>query len=132
MQMTMTATASAGSTADSFTECALTATNTRETGALAYVVCAEAMKNGEFKVGDAGFAINGGMVVNKVIFDSHQIESYGAIAHAMGEYVFTDAISCDNARVEYTFAYTRCTGGQVRICLHHMSVPSCRNSSLTP
>jgi len=91
--------------------------------AMSYFVGAEAMKNGEFKGEDAGFAINGGRGWNKVVFDNHQIESYGAVAHAMGEYVFTDATSGDNVRVEYTFAYKRCTDGQVRICLHHSSVP---------
>merc|ERR1740129_683461 len=36
---------------------------------------------------------------------------------------FTDATTGENVRVEYTFAYKRCTDGQVRICLHHSSVP---------
>merc|ERR1711924_125219 len=47
----------------------------------------------------------------------------GDVAHAMGDYVFTDATSGDKVRVEYTFCYKRCDDGKVRICLHHSSVP---------
>ena len=41
----------------------------------------------------------------------------------MGDYVFTDATSGEQVRVEYTFGYKRCEDGEVRICLHHSSVP---------
>merc|ERR1719486_1740553 len=41
----------------------------------------------------------------------------------MGDYIFTDATSGDKVRVEYTFGYKRCDDGQVRIYLHHSSVP---------
>merc|ERR1719238_1947708 len=41
----------------------------------------------------------------------------------MGDYVFTDATSGDEVRVEYTFGYKRCDDGKVRIYLHHSSVP---------
>jgi len=41
----------------------------------------------------------------------------------MGDYVFTDATSGDKVRVEYTFGYKRCGDGDVRIYLHHSSVP---------
>merc|ERR1719161_781673 len=41
----------------------------------------------------------------------------------MGDYIFTDATSGDKVRVEYTFGYKRCADGQVRIYLHHSSVP---------
>ena len=54
---------------------------------------------------------------------SHQIETFGPVAHAMGDYIFTDATSGAEVRVEYTFAYKRCADGKVRICLHHSSVP---------
>jgi len=94
-----------------------------EKEAMSYVVGAEAMKKGEFKGEDTGVAINGGMGVNKVAFDSRQIESYGAVSHAMGEYAYTDATSSDNVRVEYIVAYKRCKDGQERICLRHSSVP---------
>jgi len=97
----------------------------RPTGgdAMSYFVGAEAMQNDDFKGEDAGFAINGGRGWKSVVFRNHQIQSYGEIALAMGDYVFTDATSGDEVRVEYTFGYKRCDDGQVRICLHHSSVP---------
>merc|ERR1719163_882550 len=91
--------------------------------AMSYFVGAEAMENDEFKGEDAGFAINGGRGWKNVVFRNHQVELYGAVAHAMGDYVFTDATTGDEVRVEYTFGYKRCEDGQVRIYLHHSSVP---------
>jgi hypothetical protein len=41
----------------------------------------------------------------------------------MGTYDFTCATSGDVSTVEYTFGYTRCDDGKVRIFLHHSSVP---------
>jgi len=97
----------------------------RATGeeAMSYFVGAEAMKNDAFKGEDAGFAINGGRGWKSVTFRNHQIELYGDVAHAMGDYVFVDATSGDEVRVEYTFGYKRCDDGKVRIYLHHSSVP---------
>merc|ERR1712061_227389 len=91
--------------------------------AMSYFVGAEAMQNDEFKGEDAGFAINGGKGWKSVVFRNHQIELMGASAIAMGDYIFTDATSGDEVRVEYTFGYKRCDDGHVRICLHHSSVP---------
>ena len=97
----------------------------RPTGeeAMSYFVGAEAMGADEFKGEDAGFAINGGRGWKSVVFRNHQIECYGDVAHAMGDYIFVDATSGDEVRVEYTFAYKRNDDGKVRICLHHSSVP---------
>merc|ERR1711920_641092 len=97
----------------------------RATGeeAMSYFVGAEAMSADEYKGEDAGFAINGGRGWSNVVFRNHKISLYGTVAHAMGDYVFTDATSGDEVRVEYTFAYKRCEDGKVRICLHHSSVP---------
>jgi len=102
-----------------------TANPFRATGeeAMSYFVGAEAMKNDKFKGEDAGFAINGGRGWKDVKFNNHQVELYGKVAHAMGDYIFTDATSGDKVRVEYTFCYKRCEDGKVRICLHHSSVP---------
>lgn len=72
---------------------------------------------------DAGFAINGGKGWDKVIFENHQIDCHGSVALAMGTYFFTCATSKDVVRVEYTFGYKRNDDGNVRICLHHSSVP---------
>merc|ERR1719393_230084 len=97
----------------------------RATGeeAMSYFVGAEAMGADEFKGEDAGFAINGGRGWSKVVFRNHQIQCHSDVAHAMGDYVFTDATSGDEVRVEYTFGYKRNDDGNVRICLHHSSVP---------
>ena len=97
----------------------------RATGesAMSYFVGAEAMNDDQYKGEDAGFAINGGRGWSNVVFNNHQVELYGQVAHAMGDYIFTDATSGDKVRVEYTFAYKRCEDGKVRICLHHSSVP---------
>merc|ERR1719194_379612 len=91
--------------------------------AMSYFVGADAMKNNKFKGEDAGFAINGGKGWKDVTFRNHKIDLNGPTAQAMGDYVFTDATSGDKVRVEYTFAYKRCEDGNVRICLHHSSVP---------
>ena len=91
--------------------------------AMSYFVGAEAMKDNKYKGEDAGFAINGGRGWKDVKFNNHQIELFGPVAHAMGDYVFTDATSGDKVRVEYTFGYKRCGDGKVRIYLHHSSVP---------
>ncbi|KAH8046652.1 hypothetical protein JL722_13545 [Aureococcus anophagefferens] len=47
----------------------------------------------------------------------------GPTATAMGYYIFTDATTKAEVRVEYTFGYKRCSDGKVRIYLHHSSVP---------
>merc|ERR1712151_95837 len=91
--------------------------------AMSYFVGAEAMKDDRFKGEDAGFAINGGKGWKKVIFRNHKIDLNGPTAQAMGDYVFTDATSGDEVRVEYTFGYKRNADGKVRIYLHHSSVP---------
>ena len=91
--------------------------------AMSYFVGAEVMKNDKFKGEDAGFAINGGKGWSSVVFRNHKIDLNGPTAQAMGDYVFTDATSGDEVRVEYTFGYTRNDDGQVRIYLHHSSVP---------
>merc|ERR1712060_94481 len=97
----------------------------RPTGedAMSYFVGAEAMENDKFKGEDAGFAINRGKGWKSVVFRNHQIDLNGPTAQAMGDYIFTDATSGDEVRVEYTFGYKRNDDGKVRIYLHHSSVP---------
>ena len=58
-----------------------------------------------------------------VVFRNHNVELNGPTAQAMGDYVFVDATTGDEVRVEYTFGYKRCDDGKVRIYLHHSSVP---------
>mmetsp|Transcript_58987 Transcript_58987/g.97519 ORF Transcript_58987/g.97519 Transcript_58987/m.97519 type:complete len:257 (+) Transcript_58987:62-832(+) len=91
--------------------------------AMSYFVGAEAMKNDKFKGEDAGFAINGGKGWKSVVFRNHKVDLNGPTAQAMGDYVFTDATSGDEVRVEYTFGYKRNDDSNVRIYLHHSSVP---------
>jgi len=72
---------------------------------------------------DSGFAINGGKGWAKCVYDNHQIELKDGIGIAMGTYDFTCATTGEVSTVEYTFGYSRCDDGKVRIFLHHSSVP---------
>ena len=69
---------------------------------------------------DKGFAIQ---PWSEVKFKNHDIYIYGLVAMAMGEYWFTDAKTSQVTKVEYTFGYRKYEDGQVRIFLHHSSVP---------
>lgn len=89
--------------------------------AMSYFVGYDAVENGYKE--DGGFAINGKKGWSKVVFKNHQIDCHGDVAIAMGTYDFTCATTNTITTVEYTFAYKRCEDGQVRICLHHSSVP---------
>ena len=89
--------------------------------AMSYFVGHNAVEGGYTE--DGGFAINGGKGWSDVVFDNHQIDLNGNTAIAMGTYYFTCATTGDKAKVEYTFGYTRCDDGKVRIFLHHSSVP---------
>ena len=82
---------------------------------MSYFVGAEAMKNDKFKGEDAGFAINGGKGWKDVTFRNHKIDLNGPTAQAMGDYVFVDATSGDEVRVEYTFGISW-RGGYKRVC----------------
>ena len=95
----------------------------RATGeeAMSYFVGGAAVPNGYKE--DAGFAINGGKGWSNVQFNNHQIDLNGDFATAMGSYVFTCATTGDETRVEYTFGYKRNDDGNIRILLHHSSVP---------
>ena len=89
--------------------------------AMSYFVGHDAVIGG-FKE-DQGFAINAKKGFSKVIFDNHQIDCHGEVAHAMGTYEFTCATTGEISDVEYTFGYKRNPDGKVRICLHHSSIP---------
>jgi len=95
----------------------------RPTGqeAMSYFVGGNVVEGGYDE--DGGFAINGGKGWASCIYDNHQVELKGGIGLAMGNYYFTCATTGDKAKVEYTFGYTRCDDGKVRIFLHHSSVP---------
>ena len=95
----------------------------RPTGAeaMSYFVGCDAVQDGYKE--DGGFAINGGKGWKDVVFTNHQVDCHGEVAIAMGSYVFTCATTNDETKVEYTFGYKRNDDGNVRICLHHSSVP---------
>ena len=89
--------------------------------AMSYFVGHDAVISG-FKE-DQGFAINAKKGFSRVIFNNHQIDCHGEVAHAMGTYEFTCATTGEISEVEYTFGYKRNDDGKVRICLHHSSIP---------
>jgi len=69
---------------------------------------------------DTGFAIKGW---TKVRFQNDDVIIHGSTALAMGNYFFTNSEG-DEVKVEYSFGYTNDSEGNLRICLHHSSVPS--------
>ena len=69
---------------------------------------------------DKGFAI---VPWSKIRFDVHGVFITGDTAIAMGQYMFTDANTGAEVKVEYTFAYVRGPDGKLKIVLHHSSVP---------
>merc|ERR1712113_274368 len=72
---------------------------------------------------DSGFAINGGKGWSEVRFENNQTKLTGDVALAMGNYYFTCAQTGSETKVEYTFGYKKCEDDQLRIFLHHSSVP---------
>lgn len=68
---------------------------------------------------DQGFAVTPWTAVR---FDNHEIICFDDCAQAMGEYYFTD-LDGGETKVEYTFGYRRGPSGDLRIYLHHSSVP---------
>ena len=69
---------------------------------------------------DTGFAIKGW---TKVRFQNDKVIIQDSTALAMGNYFFTNSEGKE-VKVEYSFGYTKDSEGNLRICLHHSSVPS--------
>ena len=69
---------------------------------------------------DTGFAIKGW---TKVRFQNDNIIIHGSTALAMGNYFFTNS-EAEEVKVEYSFGYRIDSEGNLRICLHHSSIPS--------
>ena len=84
-------------------------------GALSYFVA----ENGVCPE-DNGFAIKGW---TNVRFENEDIVINGATAMAMGNYFFTTP-SGDEVKVEYYFGYILDSAGELRINLHHSSMPA--------
>merc|ERR1712178_308919 len=71
---------------------------------------------------------NGGKGWSAVKFENHQTKLTGDVAIAMGNYYFTCAQTGSETKVEYTFGYKKEEDDQLRIFLHHSSVPFDPNS----
>ena len=69
---------------------------------------------------DKGFAIKGW---TNVRFDNSDVIIDGNTALAMGNYFFTDPDGSE-VKVEYTFGYIQDDNGDLRIQLHHSSMPA--------
>ena len=69
---------------------------------------------------DKGFAIKGW---TKVRFENADIILKDETALAMGNYFFTDS-NGDEVKVEYTFGYISDDNGNLRIQVHHSSMPA--------
>ena len=69
---------------------------------------------------DSGFAIKGW---TNVRFQNDNVIIRDSTAFAMGNYFFTNPKG-EEVKVEYSFGYTKDSEGNLRICLHHSSVPS--------
>ncbi|MDP3462516.1 MAG: hypothetical protein Q8S18_06990 [Bacteroidales bacterium] len=69
---------------------------------------------------DHGFAIK---PWSNVRWESTGIIIQGNMAVAMGNYYFTPARGGDEVKVEYSFAYTKNTDGQLSIVLHDSHLP---------
>ena len=84
-------------------------------GALSYFVAS----NGACPE-DNGFAIKGW---TNVRFENEAISINGSTALAMGNYFFMTPDGYE-LKVEFTFVYVEDTSGNLRIHLHHSSMPS--------
>ena len=68
---------------------------------------------------DKGFALNPWIQVE---FDNCSINIYDDIATAMGNYFFTDTRG-EKTKVEFSFVYKKNKEGEIKIVLHHSSIP---------
>ena len=89
--------------------------------AMSYFVGGNMVDNGYDE--DKGFAINGGKGHKKCVYNNHKIIINNNIGIAMGTYDFTCATTEKIDSIEYTFGYKRYTDGNIRIFLHHSSIP---------
>jgi len=68
---------------------------------------------------DSGFALNPWVSVE---FENNSINIINDIAIAMGNYFFNDNQG-DKIKVEYSFVYKKSDEGDLKIILHHSSLP---------
>lgn len=86
--------------------------------ALSYFVGYQNVKNATYRE-DKGFAL---APWKKVVFHNDQIYVHNDIAIAMGVYDFTNTKN-QTTQVEYTFGYVKTPKGNLKIVLHHSSLP---------
>ncbi|MEM9243727.1 MAG: phosphoribosyl-AMP cyclohydrolase [Pseudomonadota bacterium] len=86
--------------------------------ALSYFIGYHNVKNANYKE-DKGFAL---APWKKVVFHNYQVYIHNDIAIAMGIYCFTDTKG-KTTEVEYTFGYVKDPNGNLKIVLHHSSLP---------
>ena len=75
--------------------------------------------------GDSNFAEDSGFALTpwtKISFNNDQIYLDNDFAIAMGQYTFTDTQG-KNTLVDYTFGYKKVGNGDLKIVLHHSSLP---------
>merc|ERR1712157_125979 len=82
-------------------------------GALSYLVATGHVKE------DKGFAIKGWKGVR---FENNNIITVGNVGKAMGNYFFTKPDG-EEVKVEYSFGHLLTDDGDVKINLHHLSLP---------
>jgi len=68
---------------------------------------------------DGGFALE---PWTKVRFENADIIIKDSLAFALGHYYFTD-VNNNEVKVEYTFGYIKNEKGQIKIFIHHSSLP---------
>lgn len=73
---------------------------------------------------DQGFALTPWLNIE---FHNHNIYYHGDLAIVMGYYLFTSAAN-EIVKVEYTFGYVKDDQGQLKIVLHHSSLPYSNNA----
>ena len=68
---------------------------------------------------DQGFAL---APWTHITFKNHQIYTHHEMIIAMGQYTFTDTKD-QQTLVDYTFGYVKTKSGDLKIILHHSSLP---------
>ena len=72
---------------------------------------------------DQGFAL---APWTHIVFNNHQIYTHHEMIIAMGQYTFTDTKD-QKTLVDYTFGYKQSSSEELRIVLHHSSLPFSTN-----
>ena len=90
-------------------------------GALSYFVGYDALSPTGYKE-DGGFAINDGQGWKEVVIENNETSCVGDFAIAQGNYYFTNETS-DTVKVEYSWVYKIVDKDNLKIIVHHSSLP---------